>query len=79
MFKFLFAFIFFIVLMTLLLGFSFLRTLSRILFGGGGAKKTQRQSGNTSRQTNTHQKTAPNKKKIIPREEGEYVDYEEIK
>lgn len=81
MFKFLFFIVGFIVLMTLLLGFSFLRTLKRILFGGGSSQKrtSQRQTGRSSSRQQPTQPTAPPKQKIFTKDEGEYVDYEEIK
>jgi len=77
MFKFIFFGFFFIVLMTLLLGFSFLRTLKNILFGSGNKKKTggQRQA----KQKQTTQQASSNKAKIFRKDEGEYVDYEEVK
>ncbi|MDR0430821.1 MAG: DUF4834 family protein [Tannerellaceae bacterium] len=85
MFKFLFFIVFFIVLMTLMLGFSFLRTLKRILFGESENEKRARQqrqaAKNASNQRNAKQKenTTSSRKKIFTKEDGEYVDYEEIK
>lgn len=84
MFKFLFIIIFFIVLMTLMLGFSFLRTLKRVLFGESESEKRARQqrqaAQNASRQGNSNrQENVAPKKKVFDKDEGEYVDYEEIK
>ncbi|MDH6306285.1 hypothetical protein M2459_002648 [Parabacteroides sp. PF5-5] len=83
MFKFLFVIFFFIILMTLMLGLSFLRTLKRVLFGESESEKRarqQRQAQANGRQKSTgRQETSPPKKKIFPKDEGEYVDYEEIK
>lgn len=86
MFKFLFLLFGFFLLLLALLGFSVFRTFKRILFGSGntgkqqqdrhaeGKKKHKKQQ--TTQQTYTQQ---PTKKKIIAKDEGEYVDYEEVK
>ena len=76
MFKFLiFAFLIFLLLI-FLLGFSFVRTLARVLFGVGAGRNNEsnrRQQSRSNRQsTKTHRKVFNNK-------DGEYVDYEEIK
>lgn len=63
-------------MMTLMLGFSFLRTLKNILFGSGNSKKTSRQRPSGKQST---RKAATAKPKIFKKDEGEYVDYEEIK
>ncbi|MDR3142393.1 MAG: DUF4834 family protein [Tannerellaceae bacterium] len=84
MFKFLFVIFFFIILMTLMLGLSFLRTLKRVLFGESESeKKARRQyraAQHASKQKNANrQEAASSKKKAFSKDEGEYVDYEEIK
>jgi predicted metalloprotease len=84
MFKFLFVIFFFIILMTLMLGLSFLRTLKRVLFGESESEKKARQqrqaTQHTSRQKSANrQEAASSKKKVFNKNEGEYVDYEEIK
>jgi hypothetical protein len=84
MFKFLFVTFFFIILMTLMLGLSFLRTLKRVLFGESESEKRARQqrraTQNASKQKSSgRQETASPKKKVFDKNEGEYVDYEEIK
>ncbi|GAB6395225.1 MAG: DUF4834 family protein [Bacteroidales bacterium] len=75
MFKFLFVLFSFFVLLVLLMGFSVLRTLKNILFGGGQNMKSSRQK--QQRQENKRQPSS--RKKIFGRNEGEYVDYEEVK
>ncbi|MDR0750101.1 MAG: DUF4834 family protein [Tannerellaceae bacterium] len=83
MFKFLFVIFFFIILMTLMLGLSFLRTLKRVLFGESESEKKARQrqaAQHASKQKSANrQAAASSKKKVFGKDEGEYVDYEEIK
>lgn len=84
MLKFIFVMFFFFLLLLFLLGFSVLRTFKNILFGKSSTGKTgqQRQTTSSSRQetsSRTHQSTAASRKKIIGDDEGEYVDYEEVK
>ena len=62
---------------TLLFGFSFLRMVYKAIFGtpsNSGNVSSNKQKTKQSPKQNT-----PPAKKIIAREEGEYVDYEEIK
>ena len=63
---------------TLLFGLSFLRMVLRAIFGiNSNTRRTssnQQKAKQTSKQTST-----PHAKKIITREEGEYIDFEEIK
>jgi len=62
----------------LLFGFAFIGRLFKILFGTGSS--TNKTSSNHQRTKQPHkQHNSPTTKKIISREEGEYVDYEEIK
>ena len=68
MFKFLFVMFFFFILLVFLMGFSILRTFKNILFGSGSSGK----KGEQRRQTSS-------RKKIFAKDEGEYVDYEEVK
>jgi hypothetical protein len=70
--------------MTLMLGLSFLRTLKRVLFGESESEKRARQqhraTQNASKQkSSSRQETVSSKKKVFDKNEGEYVDYEEIK
>lgn len=89
MFKFLFVLFFFFILLVLLMGFSILRTIKNILFGSGrssGKKGEQRRqtSSNSgrrqpSRDTAEEDYATAGRKKIFAKDEGEYVDYEEVK
>lgn len=85
MFKFIFVMFFFFLLLLFLLGFSVLRTFKNILFGkGSDANKNgqRRKATSSNRQQSSHraqQDQATPRKKIIGDDEGEYVDYEEIK
>lgn len=85
MFKFLFVAFFFFMLLMFLLGFSVVRTFKNILFGKGDSTKKggqKRQTTSSNRRQNnssTNQNYAAPRKKIIGEDEGEYVDYEEIK
>ena len=55
-----------------------LRGILRFLFGGRPQpNNSSQQKRNTSSSSNT--KKYPQKKKFIPEDEGEYIDYEEIK
>lgn len=86
MFKFIFFMFFFLVLLVLLMGFSVLRTIKNVLFGTGKKKTKQRKqttkgSASTEQRTSQHNTYNPPspRKKIIAEDEGEYVDYEEVK
>ena len=81
-------FLFFLFILASILGFSALRMLKRLLFGNGNnnAKKAQkRQQTNESsstRQQQSHAResyTPTQRKKIFTPDEGEYVDYEDVK
>jgi len=60
--------------LTLLFGFSFLRLIFGTKPKPRHTTSSQQKSKQSSKQTNS-----PPAKKIITREEGEYVDFEEIK
>jgi hypothetical protein len=83
MFKFLFIILFFIILMTLMLGLSFLRTLKRVLFGESDSEKRARQrraaQQGAKKKNGSRRETVSSRKKAFNKDEGEYVDYEEIK
>ena len=89
MFMFLFAIFFIFLLLVFLLGFSLFRTLKNLFFGGGasvrGANGQRRQatqsSGHRSATTvNAEPRQGQNRRrKIFTEEDGEYVDYEEVK
>jgi hypothetical protein len=71
------------VILMMLMGFSVFRTFKNILFGSGDNKKTQQRKQSTrknkSQQSRQQQTSSNSKKKIFAKDEGEYVDYEEIK
>ena len=90
MFKFLFVMFFFFLLLVFLMGFSVLRTVKNILFGSGNKGKKsggqRRQESDYSSGSRGHSASAgdynsrqASRKKIFAKEEGEYVDYEEVK
>lgn len=88
MFKFLFVMFFFFILLVFLMGFSILRTFKNMLFGSGSSntkKGEQRRqtSGYSSGQHQSHTTeddyASANRKKIFAKDEGEYVDFEEVK
>ncbi|MCC8095153.1 MAG: DUF4834 family protein [Tannerellaceae bacterium] len=85
MFKFLFMMFFMFILLVFLMGFSILRTIKNVLFGSGSKEQKNGQRRKTSRKPTSEQQrsrnedTASQKKKIFTQEEGEYVDYEEVK
>lgn len=86
-----FGFFFFIILIVLIIGFSLLSGILRLIFGFGRKPEShnrQQQGSNTytnqSRQEGKsyRQETsskAQNRKKIFDDDEGEYVDFEEVK
>mgnify|MGYP002999859322 FL=1 len=92
MFKFLFVMFFFFILLVFLMGFSILRTFKNILFGSGSSGKEGEQRRQTNSNTSGHRSTTTtardddddrtpyvHRKKIFAKDEGEYVDYEEVK
>lgn len=89
MFKFLFVMFFFFILLVFLMGFSILRTFKNMLFGSGsssGKKGEQRRqtSSYSGGQQQSHDTAgddyaSANRKKIFAKDEGEYVDFEEVK
>lgn len=78
--KFFFIIFLLFVLFVFLFGFSILRMLFKGIFGippsksNNSSRNHQRQTKQSSKQTQTK-----STKKIITRDEGEYVDFEEIK
>ncbi len=78
MFKFLILAFLFFIFMIFLFGFSLIRILFQAFLGRPMQKK-QPQS-KSQRNTTTQSDYSPSKpKKIITQDEGEYIDYEEIK
>ncbi|MDR0995239.1 MAG: DUF4834 family protein [Tannerella sp.] len=78
MLKFLFMLAVMFVLMLLLLGFNVARMFKRLFFGTPKHKTSQRHSASAGQQHKAASSTTP-RKKLISKDEGEYVDYEEIK
>ena len=66
---------FIIFILGFLFGFSFLRRIFVSIFGTGSKTNKTSSNKNKTKQNNTSQSI----KKIITREEGEYVDFVEIK
>lgn len=91
MFKFLLMIAVLFVLMMFLMGFSVFRTIKRGLFGSSDASSQRRRSqqrnqrttntngGNSNRSETVDPSNTPQRKKIFTKDDGEYVDYEEIK
>ncbi|MBP3518057.1 MAG: DUF4834 family protein [Parabacteroides sp.] len=87
MFKFLFVMFFFFILLVFLMGFSILRTFKNILFGNGNSKKCEQRRQTSGYSSNTRSNSSArdeyasqsSRKKIFAKDEGEYVDYEEVK
>lgn len=79
MFKILLFGVLFFFMMFLLLGVSFLRGLKNLFFGSSDNKRQsqQRQQQQQSHRQQQQENTA--RKKIFAKDEGEYVDYEEVK
>lgn len=85
MIKIFLVFFLFLGLLVLLLGFSFIRFVKNMLFGSSkttaGAQQQRRQSTDKQQQQRTarEEAAARSKKKLFQKDEGEYVDYEEVK
>ena len=85
MFKFLIVMFFFFLLLVFLLGFSVLRTFKNMLFGSSDSKSNAKRRHSNVRSESRQSNTANNRggtthrKKIIAKDEGEYVDFEEVK
>lgn len=71
--------IIFAILLVLVVGFGIIRAIFRIFFGGGSnLKKQHKQASHEKAQAQTQWHSAE-KKKIFTKDEGEYIDFEEIK
>ena len=71
-------------LLVSLLGFSVIRSFKEFFFGSPKNKSQYRQRAASQSRQRSHTKSStnrqqPNRKKVIDANEGEYVDYEEIK
>lgn len=93
MIKFLLVMFLLFILLVVLLGFSLIRSVRNVFFGGGdrkqassgagpagsGRREHKASSGRTSGHASHGRSPIRRKKKIFGKDEGEYVDYEEIK
>ena len=92
MFKFLFVIFFFFILLVFLMGFSILRTFKNLFFGSGNSTPKGERHRQTNSNTSGHHSASAtvrddddnrtsyvHRKKIFAKDEGEYVDYEEVK
>jgi hypothetical protein len=79
MFKFFFITFLLIVFFVFLFGFSVLRILFLGLFGTRPKPDSRSQTQQKASQSTKQQPQAPKTKKIITPDEGEYVDFVEIK
>jgi len=81
MFKFLFLIFGFFLLLVLLLGFSVIRTFKRVLFGSSNSETNRRHASSANRQQQSAPREEPvsSRKKLFTKEDGEYIDYEEVK
>lgn len=88
MIRFLFIVFALFFLLMFLMGFSVVRTFKGLFFGSGNKRNTQQRPGNRNtsssnrqqqQQARQEQENASLRKKIFNKDEGEYVDYEEIK
>ncbi|MDR1938114.1 MAG: DUF4834 family protein [Tannerellaceae bacterium] len=81
MFKFIFFIFFFVILLCFLAGFSIIRTIRDALFGPPPSARNSKQQRATGKNTSRGQTppSAPSRKKIFKKDEGEYTDYEEVK
>ena len=76
MFKFLFVIFFFFILLVFLMGFSILRTFKNIFFG---CKNLHSIMISVKWDDDDDRTPYVHRKKIFAKDEGEYVDYEEVK
>jgi hypothetical protein len=83
MIKFILFIFFFILLLGFLAGFSIIRAVRNALFGpppnARNAKQQQRKSSGKNTSRTQAQSAPPPRKKIFAKDEGEYIDYEEVK
>ncbi|MDL2281971.1 DUF4834 family protein [Parabacteroides sp. OttesenSCG-928-G06] len=82
MIRFLLICVFFFVILMFLMGFSVFRTFREIFFGSPKRRASATQNSRTNNQSTQQQRpdnNPPQRKKIFTKDEGEYVDYEEMK
>lgn len=74
------GFIFFIIVAVFVIGFSVIANILRALFGQPKRTTSSSQKANPAGSEKKKETSAPQKrKKVFDKDEGEYVDYEEIK
>ncbi|MDL2211006.1 DUF4834 family protein [Bacteroides sp. OttesenSCG-928-M17] len=78
------TFLFAIIIFILLFGVSIINFILRLLFGGGrrsSSSPSQQQQRTQSQTNNKKQKMSDpvQRKKIFDKDDGEYVDFEEVK
>ena len=79
MFKFLIVLFFLFIILMALAGFSVIRMFKNFLFGTPEAQKRAEAERKRKDAQQRAQHKQMRKKKIISEDEGEYVDYEEVK
>lgn len=85
MLKFFFTILFLGFILVSLLGFSVIRSFKSFFFGNPKDRNRKRTSVNSNQQqrnrpqNTTTQNSPPPRKKVFADDEGEYVDYEEVK
>ena len=84
MLKFFFMILFLGFVLVSLLGFSVIRSFKSFFFGNPKDRNRKRTNVNSNQQRSRSQNTTtqnnpPPRKKVFTEDEGEYVDYEEIK
>ncbi|MDR1644756.1 MAG: DUF4834 family protein [Tannerellaceae bacterium] len=76
MLKLIFFIFFFIILLGFLAGFSIIRSIRNLLFGPPSNARHTKQQTTNNRQS---RRQTSSKKKLFKDDEGEYIDYEEVK
>lgn len=74
-----FGFFFFIIILVLVIGLSIVGGILRFIFGFGRKSGSRTNGRFESESSQAEEETPPAKKKIFDKEDGEYVDFEEIK
>lgn len=74
-----FGFLFFIIIMILVIGLSIVGAVLRFFFGFGRKPKSHSDERFDREGYSQEEEAQPIKKKIFDKDDGEYVDFEEIK
>ncbi len=75
-----FGFFFFIIILVLVLGLSIVRGVLRFLFGTGSKSNQRSNRFEEEEEENTSDEASqPKRKKVFDKEDGEYVEFEEVK